>query len=248
MALEEEQLDRRVWRSLPEVMLEQVLRRLPLSAVLRFKAVCKHWNLFLNSLEFCNSCAHTTAEEAYIVSVPVHVQQLTLCPLYNPFVNKWRHVDLTFLQCTLKGLGCLRIKEIALALGLQCLCAGSATNKDEVYVVSNALTRECRVLTSLKGKLALRGLAMDAHSGCYKIFAIVSQLYREFEMYVYDSSARAWQFLFRLPQTCPFCVSSVLFDGTYSALQMHDLALMQRDFAENEWAASAVTQRRSGSR
>jgi hypothetical protein len=51
-----------------------------------------------------------------------------------------------------------------------------------------------------------------------------------------------------LPQTCPFCVSSVLFDGTYSALQMHDLALMQRDFAENEWAASAVTQRRSGSR
>ena len=104
MALEEEQLDRRVWRSLPEVMLEQVLRWLPLSAVLRFKAVCKHWNLFLNSVEFCNSCAHTTAEEAYIVFVPVHVQQLTLCSLYNPFVNKWRHVDLTFLQYVPQGL------------------------------------------------------------------------------------------------------------------------------------------------
>lgn len=220
-----------------------MLHHLPLSAVLRFRCVCKHWSLFLSSAEFCSSYAHTTAEEAYIVFVPIHVQQLTLCSLYNPFLNKWRHVDLTFLQCTLKGLGCLRIKEISSAFGLQCLCAGSATNKDEVYVVSNPLTRECRVLPSLKGKLALRGLAIevDEDAGCYKIFAIISQLYREFEMYVYESSHQAWQFLFRLPQTCPFCVSSVLFRSTYYSLQMHDLVLMQHDFAQGAWTASAVT-------
>ncbi|KAG0574952.1 hypothetical protein KC19_VG305300 [Ceratodon purpureus] len=239
----QEEIDRRVWSKIPEVILEQVLRHLPLSAMLRFQSVCKHWKLFLNSVEFRNSYAHTTAEESYIVFVPIHVQQLTLCPLYNPFVNKWRHVDLAYLQCTLKGLGCLRIKEISSASGLQCLCAGSATNKDEVYVVSNPLTRECRVLPSLKGKLALRGLAIevDKDFGCYKVFAIISQLYREFEMHVYESSTKAWQFLFRLPQTCPFCVSSVLFNGTYYSLQMHDLVLLQHDFAQNAWAASAVT-------
>lgn len=86
-------IDRRVWRKLPEVMLEQVLSHLPLSAILRFKAVCKHWNILLNSVEFCNSYAHTTAEESYVVFIPIHVQQLTLCPLYNPFLNKWCHVD-----------------------------------------------------------------------------------------------------------------------------------------------------------
>lgn len=236
------ELDRRVWRKLPEVMLEQVLSHLPLSAILRFKAVCKHWNILLNSVEFCNSYAHTTAEESYVVFIPIHVQQLTLCPLYNPFLNKWCHVDLTFLQSTLKGLGCIRIKEISSAFGLQCLCAGSATNKDEVYVVSNPLTRECRVLPSLKGKLALRGLAIEVDKDSYKIFAIISQLYREFEMYKYESNTQAWQFLFNLPQTCPFCVSSVSFRDTYYSLQMHDLVLMQYDFAQNaSWIPSAVT-------
>lgn len=225
-------MDSPVWGRMPEPLVEEVLRRLPIAAQLRFRSVCRRWKDTLSCPNFLWDCAPSGPVPATILSFE---SQFSLVeweePLF-PFpasVNSYR----------LKPLRPLRLLQpCASDAGLVCLrskCFADLKVSTLKLYVLNPMTRAWRMLpnpgvrTSLPVSVAL---VADAPSKAYKVVLAAPDppASERWALRVYDSCSDSWHLASAtLPELrCrrPALRDGVLHyldrNGTFAAFRLHD--------------------------
>jgi len=165
-------LDPDLWQHLPDEVLEQVLPRLPLEAIFRFRAVCKRWSQFTLSPSFRASCRHSTSQTPVLVAMR-SVEDLRLTPVLAWHGKKWRGLGLTFLHQELLLAHCDRITAMGTDGGLLCVSALNTISRS-VILVCNPLTQSCKLLPPINNPwtIVFRQVIVrvEKPSGHYKIF------------------------------------------------------------------------------
>lgn len=189
-----EDLDPGLWQHLPDEVLEQVLPRLPLEAIFRFRAVCKRWHQLPLSPAFRDACKpHSTGSQTPQLLVAMRsVDDLRLTPVLTSHGKKWQALGLTFLHHALQLEHCDRITAIASDdSGLLCVSALNTISRS-VIVVCNPLTESWKVLPAINNPLTVvfRQVVIRVEKPCghYRVFCFGQDLHgRRRAMFLYNS-------------------------------------------------------------
>ncbi|MCO5549185.1 hypothetical protein L7F22_002651 [Adiantum nelumboides] len=150
-------MDVKIWSSLPEDIIEKVLAWVPLTSVLRFRAVCRRWNSVLLSGRFLSSHSKSS----------LHRQPcFLLCTIgqvsctYDPSLGKW----LTLLKPTSPGAS------VVASTG-SLLCLGNQVTECRVLSVCNPITRSLRHLPAMSKLRLIHKVTMveDRNTNSYTI-------------------------------------------------------------------------------
>ncbi|KAG6553266.1 hypothetical protein Mapa_005000 [Marchantia paleacea] len=200
-----------LWEKLPENLLEQILAKLPFSALIRFCCVCKKWKNLLLSNEIstrCNSCK------------PVLVHSLAgPLTVYSPSRGGWEKLPVSYLPIDVSQLSL-----VASGSGLLCF----STDSFGEFLICNPLTKQYRRLQMPCGEgqgcvmpvpspLHLNrdesgmncmirlgylrvGMVFNTDTGFYKL--VVASIYEGSgrTTLVYDSSNCSWKKAAMVPQ------------------------------------------------
>ncbi|BBN01331.1 hypothetical protein MPTK1_2g06560 [Marchantia polymorpha subsp. ruderalis] len=185
---------------LPDDLLHNVLGRLPLKEVMRFRCVCKAWNALLMTWEFSHSFCHKPGK-----LVPLYLDDGALT-MYNSSTNSW-------LQCDLHHVLSLKYHQVQLVAsggGLLCFLAKNLRDLKTSFVIYNPLTRQhLKLLTPFEsgsrfcltipnsGNL-LCGIDANLETGFYR-FVFLDP--RSGETYLYDSRLLSWRLGCKLPSS-----------------------------------------------
>lgn len=183
-------LDPDLWQHLPDEVLEQVLPRLPLEAIFRFRAVCKKWHQLPLSPSFRAACMHPTSRTPLLVAMR-NVEDLRLTPVLTSQGKRWQGFGLTCLHQALLHAQCDRITAIGSDGGLVCVSALDTISRS-VILVCNPLTQSCKLLpyisspwTAVFRQVVVR---VKKPSGHYRIFIFGQDLHsRRQTIFLYTS-------------------------------------------------------------
>eukprot|EP00250_Pteridium_aquilinum_P004920 c15097_g1_i2 orf=337-1896(-) len=181
-------MDVRVWSALPEDIIEKVLAWLPLTSVLRFRAVCRRWNSVLLSGSFLSSHSKSS----------LHRQPcFLLCTIgqfactYDPSLGKW----LTLLKPTSPGAS------VVASTG-SLFCLGNQVAECRVLSVCNPITRSLRHLPAMYKLRLIHKITMfeDRRTNAYTIVVagedgLPTPNPHSFNLIteVFDSCSNAWR-------------------------------------------------------
>ncbi|KAI5069883.1 hypothetical protein GOP47_0016184 [Adiantum capillus-veneris] len=229
-------MDVRIWSSLPEDIIEKVLAWLPLTSVLRFRAVCRRWNSVLLSGRFLSS---------HSKSSPRRQPCFLLCTIgqfactYDPSLGKW----LTLLKPTSPGAS-------VIASTGSLLCLGNQVTECRVLSVYNPITRSLRHLPEMSKLRLIHKITMleDRCNNSYTIvvagedglpmpnphnFSLVTE--------VFDSRCNAWHAAEDpLPEAKFGSDPGVWFEGTFYCLTELPYGMVKFCPEEGTWEEVSV--------
>lgn len=188
-------MDEMLWSQLHQDILElQVIARLPVCMLFRYRAVCKRWSSpsFLKACFQVEAASLRTRRRPWFYMVPLPSTTTTFTVVYDTELNKWHHVQRPRALNNVER----NLKEVASAGGL--ICFRSSTLGD--LMVYNPLTGHGRKLPHMETCEAIRAIAMQ-RSSCddsFKILVIHGEM-PVFGIKVYDSSRHCWSQLTSLP-------------------------------------------------
>ncbi|KAL3702099.1 hypothetical protein R1sor_020121 [Riccia sorocarpa] len=205
-------LNSQLWSSLPDDLIERVLIRVPFSALLKCRTVCKRWNELILSRNFI------PADQDPPKCIPFHFtfysppedpvsNEGRYFTAYDTRRNSWVDLSLSFLDLD-PEMG--NWEMAASGGGLLCLASMACSR----FVVCNPVTKKWRLLEipcqqSDKPLLSLPpsdneyhprplehllvGLVVCQDSGHYKL--VVAEIYEfsQHSTFVYDSRTRVWR-------------------------------------------------------
>lgn len=188
-------MDEMLWSQLHPDILEQVIARLPLCMLFRYRAVCKRWS----SPSFLKAC-FLVERRPWFYMVPSTITT-NLALVYDSELNKWHHIRRPGPVSMMERRN---MREVASAGGL--ICFKSSTH----LMVYNPLTGHGRKLPHLEITCeAIRAIGMQ-RSSCDDSFKIVL-IHGEMPVLgikVYDSSRHCWSQLTSLPWNSRECAES----------------------------------------
>ncbi|KAG6554099.1 hypothetical protein Mapa_004015 [Marchantia paleacea] len=195
--------------SLPDDLLLNVLRKLPLESVMRFRCVCKEWNDLFMSSEFSHLFCHKPGK-----LVPLYLVDRSLS-LYDSSNRCWVQRDLKCGPDQVSFIEDQGYELVASGGGLLCFLAKAPldSNSWEELIISNPLTRQYHRLptTFEHGSRFLKfpnvanmlcGIDVDLETGYYTlVFLDPRSTDDEGETYIYDSKLRSWRIGSKLPSS-----------------------------------------------
>ncbi|KAL4192467.1 hypothetical protein AMTRI_Chr06g172140 [Amborella trichopoda] len=177
-----------IWNNLPPDILERVIHHLPALSLLKFRTICRDWYRLISSRSFSHYC-----NDPWFAIFPT--KPSNHFSAFNPDLNKWHKLSLSFLPCDCNGLSS--------SGGLIC-CKGVINNSLSI-IVCNPISQNYVILPPLLRKrivpivniinlglgfrviVAGDDVLADGHS--------VSDLTSE----IYDSATGEWSMSGRLP-------------------------------------------------
>ncbi|KAL3685535.1 hypothetical protein R1sor_003557 [Riccia sorocarpa] len=192
-ATQEDELLPSVWQHLPTELLEQVLNKLPLSALRKFSRVSKRWKAWFRSVEFARECESVEWTFFYL-DVRGEISYMLLPNLKT---NSWDKHSLDFLQAD-EGIA---EYHVAIDKGLLCYSIRKKRGFDPsiTLVVQNPLTRKWRRLIApyqlqrdLPTHKRVWGLMVDTESGSYKVVVAFYDHSLPRKSFIYDSVSDSW--------------------------------------------------------
>ncbi|XP_057802355.1 F-box/kelch-repeat protein At3g23880-like [Salvia miltiorrhiza] len=159
---------------LPEEIIEEILQRLPVNSLLKFRCVSKSWRSLIDSRRFIQKHLDYSAENAQhgiILNSLGPDRGLKQCSLRSmlddPFTNQFR-------VCDSLNIGKGSISVVGSCNGLVCIL-----HELKHFILWNPSTRMSRKLPDLdhkskRGHITSCGFGFDYLSGDYKVFGILS--------------------------------------------------------------------------
>ncbi|OAE33934.1 hypothetical protein AXG93_1952s1100 [Marchantia polymorpha subsp. ruderalis] len=189
-------MEARLWSDLPEDLTEKVLTKLPVSGVLRLRAICKAWNSLILSRNLLSLCREEPSPTPCLLGTSADCESFVG---YNPSSRKWFDLCLTFPDPALRP----RVYLAASAGGL--LCFAATIDEVAAFFVCNPTTRSWRQLPPPALKVLPRVsfghhldlatcMLFDESSRHYKIVVVgnaTSGWYRITQ--IYDSCTGSWK-------------------------------------------------------
>ncbi|KAL1547313.1 F-box protein-like protein isoform X1 [Salvia divinorum] len=214
---EEDYVDR--WLKLDNDLLTEIFIRLPAKSVTRCKLVCKHWNSFVSSDEFCHlhTQRYPKPQPSFILDLgPSRTRFINFDPIMN---GKKQIIPYTFSVPTPIIMNSCN--------GLMLVKSHYTDESFHVYNPTTKLSRKMSVTVTHSGKNPSTvglGLAFDpSKSPHYKVVCIRSTTERlnddyAYQIEVYDSASCKWElklgpFEFVKLQMCGGC-EGVYFNGS----------------------------------
>lgn len=180
------------WSNLPQDLVKNVLARLPLACVARFRTVCRTWNRMVQTCHFLRlRREYRSSPEAYLFLY--WERENGQVSVYNAAARKWQA---TFTISFVPFMMC--VPPIAGASGLFCFAC------TESLVICNFLTRKWRQIPPLNGfKPALNPwtfahVVLDPDGLTYKIilgryeYSHLGHRPSSFRIKVFDSRSSTW--------------------------------------------------------
>ncbi|KAL2608693.1 hypothetical protein R1flu_027266 [Riccia fluitans] len=210
--MEDIDLSSTLWQQLPSEVLDKVLVKLPIAALMSFCRVCKRWRTLILSPDFARRC-HSVKPVVFCdfpggVNYSSRKKIKSFLAIPNTKTNAWEKHKLAFTSEPVdfiaadQGLICFRTSTERLpSLGLH--WHGRPVQTDTLFVY-NPLTRRSKMLR-VPGKpevededhqsIMLVGLIVDPDTGNYKL--VVGFIDEEMEedkkkTLVYDSQSSTW--------------------------------------------------------
>lgn len=151
-------MDVRIWSALPEDIIEKVLARLPLTSVLRFRAVCRRWNSVLLSGSFLSSHSKSSLHR-HPCFLLCTIGQFACT--FDPSLGKW----LTLLKPTSPGAS-------VIASTGSLFCLGNQVTECRVLSVCNPITHSLRHLPAMHRLRLIHKITM-CEDRCTNAYTIV---------------------------------------------------------------------------
>ncbi|XP_076954512.1 F-box protein At5g07610-like [Bidens hawaiensis] len=173
-----------------EDLLTEILIRLPVTSVLRFKSVCKHWRLLLTHTHFThrydnnnnNNLSQSHGIFAGNIYVPFDVENRSPPP-FRSLDSYFNRADVEIVQ-SCNGL----------------LLCSAAHNGDVEYYVFNPTTKQLAFILSIPGGhkvlKTIHSMALAFHhTHCVKVVCIryLDSNWRLIHVQVYSSDTRIWK-------------------------------------------------------
>lgn len=189
-------MDEAVWGKLPEDVLVQVLRRVPLLSHFRFRCVCKSWQLMLSDPKFVTLCpplqgmcslGPNPGLPAGVDSFTLPDRQLRVRTISLSFLPRYSFL----LLASDNGLLLLGVDKGLLLLPL------CWQTDDEIHLfVCNPVNRSSRELPPLRADMAdeIWGTFLDVNVAAktYRVVVVASYELRQL-IFVYESGAGDWK-------------------------------------------------------
>lgn len=172
--------DLKMFRSLPEDVLERVFSFLPVLNVFRYRLVCRHWNALLTSHQFLRTHDGRDHQETWIAVFDGlgFLDERSLL-LYDTNFRRWRRISLSFLPSQF---------DIAVAAAGGLLCVASKAVNRNVMCICNPFTKSYKELPDLQLDLIQPHAIMERKDdGSYRVYVMSSDL-----LAVYDSKNEYW--------------------------------------------------------
>ncbi|KAL3676671.1 hypothetical protein R1sor_026619 [Riccia sorocarpa] len=185
------------WENLPSDVLDKVLAKLPISALMDFSRVCKRWDCYIKSAEFARRCR--SVQPVLFYHHPGKYD-LSSGKIINPYLaipstksNTWEKHTLDFAS-----------EEIYLVAADHGLVCFKTVEKRSILFVYNPVTRQFKRLRVPGKSIALPrkpdprmlvGLIVDQETGNYKLvvgFVESNLAGNQRGTHVYDSSYSMW--------------------------------------------------------
>ncbi|KAF5754146.1 putative F-box domain, galactose oxidase/kelch, beta-propeller, kelch-type beta propeller [Helianthus annuus] len=201
-----ESLNEEIWRHFPEELYENVIARLPIATIFRFRSVCQNWNSLLTSNTFTRQCARFIPPQPWFY-IMTH-EKANAGAMYDPVSTKWYYLFIPKMPTE------RIISPVASAGGLLCFHG----NGGRSFFVCNPLTNTFKKLpdrlSSIWSIVAVEMiLNKKSNTGGYQIMLVASN--GEYE--VYDSVINKWTLVESLPDCIKLPLSSKLRFNTVAA-------------------------------
>ncbi|OAY75648.1 F-box only protein 6 [Ananas comosus] len=183
-----ETMEQKIWKELPEELLEAVIARLPIATFFRFRSVCKKWNSLLTSTSFAKSYSEVPRSYPWLITVTYNMESRGA--MYDPSLRKWHYPSIPFLPISYV------ICPVASAGGLICF----ADMRQKCFYICNPLTGSFRKLppgpVPVQPQLAV-GMTLNGttSTGGYKVLCVAYN--RDYG--VFDSLNNSWTWLGAVP-------------------------------------------------
>eukprot|EP00249_Psilotum_nudum_P005137 c18612_g1_i1 orf=321-1394(+) len=178
-------MERKIWSSMPDCLLERTLAMLPIPCLLRLRSVCRAWNASILSSSFLKLYSSLSSQRTHYLLVTTLDAK---CPLlvFDPIREKWHAPSLSFLPINTE------FSLVTAAGGLLCLSDG----KD--FIFCNPVTRKWRKIPSLpEGRsfvnIILLGMVTSRDLKNGKLLMLDSTDCCRQATYLYDFVGQSWK-------------------------------------------------------
>lgn len=226
-------IEEKIWKELPEDLIERVIARLPIAAFFRFRSVCRRWNSLLNSRSFSQQCAEVPPQCPWFYTI-TH-ENVNNGAVYDPSLKKWYHLSLPSLPPK------IIILPVTSAGGLVCFLDIGHRN----FYVCNPLTRYFQELPSRSVRVWSRvavGMILNPNGVGYKLLWLGCA--GDYE--VYDSIENAWTrpghmpLHIKLPLALNFRSQAITIDGVMYFMRTNPDGLVSYNTMNGTWQQLSI--------
>ncbi|XP_024386728.1 F-box/kelch-repeat protein At5g15710 [Physcomitrium patens] len=218
-------LDAKIWNKLPEELLERVLLYVPLKSLVRFRCVCKKWNIYVLEDTFTDLREQVSPQRPWIVMTSTRDSMFA----YDSGLGTWHDVPIPFNAYSLHV--------VAAAGGL--LCFSNAWFHWPIMFVCNPMTQKWRQLPRMNTwMISTVGMAYDDATATFTVLVCGRLEDHIMITEVYDSKSDVWTL-----SGTPFSARkyggdiSLWCDGIFYCLTypFSTLCLLSYDLSQGTW-------------
>lgn len=158
-------MDANLWSNLPDFLVENILPRLPLASLFKFRAVCKAWNSLIQEQKFLATCYRKSTETSwFFLSAGENCSQGVT---FDPSASKWYRIPMLFAGL----LGHSSFTLCAAHGGLACFISKFDARGWMTLALCNPLLNTWRALPPMVEIVLLiaAGMVVDRHKNSYKV-------------------------------------------------------------------------------
>lgn len=219
----------RVFNDLPSEIVENVLVRLPVHVLCRFRLVCKAWNHLITSPRFASSCAELPRQASYVLIMP---RELHLCRSTQSTSSSSEILDIAekrfysfsdsfiahYLRRTSRDFRhFIPCAKYALAADGGLVYEMYSKYETQRHIVCNPVSKDIHRIPEPKHRVAyardLVVMSVDSATQSYRIVIMQSDYRRPAHrggVYLYDSTTLKWRTLCKVPGD-GYCAHSSIF-------------------------------------
>eukprot|EP01018_Ginkgo_biloba_P014336 Gb_03842 [translate_table: standard] len=224
-------LDASIWSNLPSDMLERVLTHLPVISLVRFRAVCTKFNQVILSNTFLNTRPKSPSSDPWfaVFQTSRSTQFSDQFSAYDPNLNTWHQIPLSFLPCHVHGL--------ASAGGLVC-CKGEINGSLSIFVC-NPITKQWKMLPLMLKKRLVPVVSMVVQRREFKIIVAGDDLlpdgHRDLSTEIFCSSTNRWTLSGSIPPQSDLELGSAICNGNLYLVTCNPYGALSFNFQEGVW-------------
>lgn len=211
-----------IWEKFPEDLFENVLARLPIVTIIRFRAVCQQWNNLISSQSFSQFCAQVSQENPCFYTT---FGDYDYEAMYDPYMKRWYYPNTlefsAFPVSSAGGLVCFQYECFNTNL---CVC--NPMTKSFKKLPNGWIAPWCHLGMTMNGSADHRVLKL----GC-----------RKYE--IYDSVTKCWSHLGKIPECIkgPGCIisTSISIDNTLYFMHKHQ-KIVSYDTSTGVWTQHLI--------
>ncbi|GLJ15730.1 hypothetical protein SUGI_0258880 [Cryptomeria japonica] len=230
---EEVCMDSSIWSNLPSDIFERVVAHMPVVCLSKLRTVCTKLNQTISSKNFLNAQADLPCREIWIALF--ETDSCSQFCAYDPNVNRWYRIPLTFLPWQVKGL--------ASAGGL--LCCRGEIDGFLCIVVCNPITKDWTVLPPMIKRrlvpfMAIQVLADQTEKG-FKVIVAGDDVQpdghtvKDLSCEVFDSRTDLWSLSGPIPPNTDLELGSATCNGNLYLLSYNPPGAFSFNLQEGVW-------------